>query len=195
MIHPYRIAPARKPRPKRPTILRLRAVGDRSHALHPLTWRRVVRRLVAITLAYALLAPTMLAVQEGWTAWIRWPIYLVAAVLAWAIVDTLLGLWRLRRARKTIRVWSTRCDHRTGECHTCGGATMTTFPAIAAYRELARTGDVEAFAAKDLRPVTRPLASIVADAEAVMDAARRAQVAAEEASEMLRERAQRGRTG
>ncbi len=32
--------------------------------------------------------------------------------------------------------------------------TATTFPAIAAYRELARTGDVEAFAARDTRPVT-----------------------------------------
>lgn len=77
----------------------------------------------------------------------------------------------------------------------CPRGTLTTFPALAAYRELARTGDVEAFEAKDKRPVTRPIASIVGDAEAVMDAARRAQAAAEEVSEMLKERAQRGRAG
>jgi hypothetical protein len=38
------------------------------------------------------------------------------------------------------------------------GATATTFPSLAAYREAARTGDWEAFAARgDLDPVTRDL--------------------------------------
>lgn len=57
--------------------------------------------------------------------------------LSWHL---LLGRLRLHRVRRAMRPKS--------------NATATTFPAIAAYRELARTGDVAAFAAKDLRPVT-----------------------------------------
>lgn len=89
------------------------------------------------------------------------------------------GLWRLRRARKTIRLWSTRCDHRGDGCHTCGG-TATTFPSIAAYREATRTGDLEAFAAKRLDPVTVCLCALAE--------AKRAQDNAAMVAEMLRER-------
>ncbi len=157
----------------------------------------------AVWLAALLLTPS-------WPWWVALSVHVlsgvaasVAALEAWFLAR---GYLRLLRARRTLRIWSTRCLHRESGCHTCGGApgepcdpythefaasgtaagrdaaevrrdnriatrdakatgVVTTFPAITAYREAARTGDWAAFAAKDLRPVTL-LARDVDDAEA-----------------------------
>lgn len=102
-----------------------------------------------------------------------------ALLMADVPFNVLRVLWRLRRVRRAMRPkhdcarspahWAKRVDGDgavvfvRAKCLDCGRAwaeatataTATTFPRLAAYRELARTGDVEAFAAKDLRPVTR----------------------------------------
>lgn len=103
----------------------------------------------------------------------------IAIVPAFMMADVpfnvLRVLWRLRRVRRAMRPkhdctrspahWTKRLNAAgaavsvRAECLDCGrrwaeAEAHHTFPAITAYREAARTGDVEAFAAKDKRPVT-----------------------------------------
>lgn len=71
-----------------------------------------------------------------------------ALMMADAPFSVLRVLRRLFVTRRAMREWAS-CQR------SCCRATLTTFPALAAYRELARTGDVGAFAAKDLTPIVQ----------------------------------------
>ncbi len=144
-MSPYRHPAPRlpDPRPKRSTLRRLARVGDRSCRLYlPFTfrWRRVPRKVGAHALCAALYSPPA-ALVNAWPAWAMWPLLFAIGFALWAVVDVVMGYLRLRRVRRATRAWAS-------------GPTVTTFPALAAYREAARTGDWAAFAAKDLRPVT-----------------------------------------
>lgn len=214
---PYRIAPVRPISARRSwwrNAWRLAHLNQRRRRHLTLTaGLRWLEAFAACMIFWAILRSAWAHVS-AWpepTTTAGWVLAFALSLVSWFLADVSLGSLQLRRVRRMMRHPEPEHDN----CHLCGTddpraraecacclaasaeecsadcprGTMTTFPAIAAYRELARTGDVEAFEAKDLRPVTRPIASIVGDAEAALDAARRAQVAAEEVSEMLRERA------
>lgn len=118
-VSPYRIAPARAPRRKRSALRRIWAAARFPPPPDIASFRPTFMVIQTIAAICAYLA--------GW--------YLFSAILGASVAlvtsptfDVLRVLWRLRRARKTMRVWSTRCLHRDDGCHTCGGAcdpTMT----------------------------------------------------------------------
>lgn len=173
MIHPYRVAAAR-PVPVRHSWWRnVRRVWAASKRRRPrlddiASPRPTVMWLHGLA-AFALLVGGHPALAA------------LAIVPALAMADGPFGvlrvLWRLRRVRRAMRAkhdcsrspahWERRTREDgsftfvRAECLDCGRplerddvlVTATTFPATAAHRELARTGDVAAFDAKDKRPV------------------------------------------
>ena len=207
MIHPYRLPPAATARAPRASwwrnAWRLWRV-QRAWQVHGWT-----RFLGTMAVAFAVWQVMRVAFSPTRGSALE----LAAAVLSWPVADMLLGRLRLRRVRRAMRrsepehdncpLCGTDDPRARSDCACCLAASaeecsancprgrLTTFPALAAYRELARTGDVEAFAARDTRPVTveYTLQAMDDDGAEALNAARRAQVAAEEVSEMLKERA------
>lgn len=164
-MSPYRHHAPRlpDPRPKGSTLRRLARVGDRSCRLYlpfRFRWGRVPRKVGAVAMCSALyfLPVTLL---QAWPVWIRWPLLFAFGLAAWALVDVAMGYLRLLRARRTLRIWSTRCLHRESGCHTCGGAPGE--PCDPYTHEFAATGTA---AGRDAAEVRRDNRIATRDAQA-----------------------------
>lgn len=122
---PYRIRAPRAPhRPKRSALRRIWSAGRRRPRLDVASPRPTVMVMHGLA-AFALLLgdhPALAALS-----------IVSALMMTERPFGVLRVLWRLLVARRAMRAWGRPVL-----------VTTTTFPALAAYRELARTGDVVA---------------------------------------------------
>lgn len=168
-MSPYRIAPARPAPPRRSWWTTARRVWAASK-------RRTLPNIASVR-------PTLIVghIVVGFLATLG--AYYKVATLALVVValatsptnDVLRVLWRWRAARRTLRIWSTRCLHRESGCLTCGGAPGE--PCDPYTHEFAATGTAVGQEAAEARRAARarergPTATTFRGGDAMRAAAR-----------------------